>query len=92
MEIYEFTQIAIVVGGFLVVARLGLALARRIERRPADSAPALGEDRVRALEEECAILRRELSEVQERQDFTERLLLRDPHQDAAPSARAPTPR
>ena len=93
MDIYEITQIMIVATTGLVFGRLGLALARRVERRPAEPAPDVGGDeRLRALEDECAVLRRELSEVQERQDFTERLLLRKPEPSAAPEKRVPTPR
>jgi hypothetical protein len=85
MDISELTQIMAVVTTGLVFARLGLALARRVERRPVEPASgSAGDERVRALEEECVVLRRELSELQERQDFTERLLLRDAH-PAAPS-------
>ena len=79
MDIYELFQITMVGMSGLVFARLGLALARRIERpRAREEARPAADDRVRALEDECAVLRRELGELQERQDFTERLLLRDP--------------
>jgi putative heme degradation protein len=77
MDAYDITQILLITTAGLVFARFGLALARRVEMR----SPARGgltpaaEDRLRALEEECAILRQELSEVHERQNFTERLLL-----------------
>jgi hypothetical protein len=94
MDIYEITQIMAVVTTGLVFARLGLALARRVERRPADPAApaAVGDERLRALEDECVVLRRELSELQERQDFTERLLLRGSQQVPAPEKRVLTPR
>jgi hypothetical protein len=93
MDIYEIIQITLIATSGLVFARLGLALARRVERRPAEPVSAsVGDERLRALEEECAILRRELGEVQERQDFTERLLLRDPRPAAAPEKRVLTPR
>jgi hypothetical protein len=93
MDIYEITQIMVVVTTGLVFARLGLALARRVERRPAARASgSVGDERVRALEDECAVLRRELSELQERQDFTERLLLRDAHPVAPSEQRVVTPR
>lgn len=78
MDIYEITQIMLVATSGLVFGRLGLALARRIERRPAEPRDPLADDRLRALEEECGTLRRELGELQERQDFTERLLARGP--------------
>lgn len=74
MDLYELTQIMVVVTGALVTGRLGLALARRIERRPAESKDPLADERLRALEDECGALRREIGELQERQDFTERLL------------------
>lgn len=92
MDIYEITQITAVVTAGAVLARLGLALARRLERRPADPAVTGPQDeRVRALEEDCAILRRELSELQERQDFTERLLVRSAGPEPAPGKAVLTP-
>jgi hypothetical protein len=91
MDIYEITQIGAIVTTGLVFARLGLALARRLERRPTEPAvPA--DDRVRALEDECVILRRELTELQERQDFTERLLVRGAQPAPTPEKRVLTPR
>ena len=94
MDIYEITQIMAVVTTGLVFARLGLALARRVERRPAKPAApaAVGDAQLRALEDECVILRRELSELQERQDFTERLLIRGSQQVPAQEKRVLTPR
>jgi hypothetical protein len=74
MDIYELTQIMIVITTGLVFGRLGLALARRIERRPTGTAVAADGERLRAVEDECTQLRREVAELQERQDFTERLL------------------
>ena len=96
MDIYELTQIMVVLTGALVVGRLGLALARRIERRPADTREPLADDRLRALEDECGVLRREVGELQERQDFTERVLQgpareRLPHPES-PEKRPVTPR
>ncbi len=64
----------------LVLGRVGLAMARFLERRLSGT-PGLGpetEDKLRAVEDECAMLRQELSELQERQDFTERVLHQDP--------------
>jgi hypothetical protein len=60
----------------LVLGRLGFALAGYVERRLSGSQDAnLGaENRLRAVEDECTLLRQELSELQERQDFTERVL------------------
>ena len=85
MDIYELTQIVLVLSCGLVLARLGIALARRIERRPATT-PELGsgaEDRLRSLEEEATALRSELAELYERQDFTERLLREKPSSERA---------
>jgi hypothetical protein len=61
----------------LVLGRLGFALAGYVERRLSGSQDAnLGaENRLRVVEDECTLLRQELSELQERQDFTERVLL-----------------
>jgi hypothetical protein len=93
MDIYEITQIMLIVTSGLVFGRLGLALARRIERRPAEPNTALADERLRALEDECTVLRRELGELQERQDFTERLLARGPGEarSAPRDERVPTP-
>jgi hypothetical protein len=60
----------------IVLGRVGLAFARLIERR-SSGASALGpesEVRLRVLEEEYTLLRQELTELQDRQDFTERAL------------------
>ena len=79
MDLGDITQLVLVATTALVLGRVGLALARLLERRasgkPSSSADA--EDRLRVLEEECNLLRQELTEVQERQDFTERALLHD---------------
>lgn len=78
MDPGDFTQLVLVVTTALVLGRLGWALARLIDRRasrPHDlSEPAA--ERLRALEDEQLALRQELAELQERQDFTERILLR----------------
>ena len=60
----------------VVLGRLGFALARYVERRLSGSPDSSheAESRLRTVEDECALLRQELSEMQERQDFTERLL------------------
>lgn len=87
MDLGDFTQLVLVVTTALVLGRVGLALARLIEHR-ASGKPALppeGEERLRALEEDCAALRQELTEVQERQDFTERALLQDPDRARPPA-------
>jgi hypothetical protein len=60
----------------LVLGRLGFALARYFERRLSSSQGPTqeAESRLRTVEDECVLLRQELSELQERQDFTERVL------------------
>ena len=76
MDIYDITQITLVLSAGLVFARMGMAIARRIERRPDPDArlTAAAEDRLRSLEGESSIMRQELTELHERQDFTERML------------------
>jgi hypothetical protein len=99
MNAYDVTQILLVATAGMVLARFGLALARRLESRlPTQGGlPPAAEDRLRALEDECAILRQELAQVQERQDFTERLLI-ESHAapklspSESPPGRVPTPR
>ena len=93
MEAVEFTQLVFVCTACLVFGRVGLALGRAIERRwaGAATAPAEAEDRLRTVEEECLTLRREVAELQERQDFTERALLHDPAR-ARPVIEAPAER
>jgi hypothetical protein len=63
----------------LVLGRIGLALARYVERRLSGIQDAThgADNRLRAVEDECTLLRQELSELQERQEFTERALLQD---------------
>ena len=93
MDLGDITQLVFVATTALVLGRVGLAVGRLIERR-ASGKTALTpetEDRVRALEDECSALRQELTEVQERQDFTERALLRDPVR-ASPATRQPPPK
>jgi hypothetical protein len=80
MDLGNITQLVLVATTALVMLRVGVALARLIERR-ASGKPGLppeADDRLRLLEEECTALRHELAEIQERQDFTERALLQDP--------------
>jgi hypothetical protein len=99
MDLGYLTQLVLVATTALVLGRVGLAFARLIERR-SSAASALNpdsEDRLRVLEEECTLLRQELSELQDRQDFTERALLHDPAQPKVPASapserRVPTPR
>ena len=97
MDIYDITQITLVLSAGLVIARVGMALARRIERRPEldPRLDAAAEERLRALEEESSILRHELQELYQRQDFTERLLQsksdRRPARAELPDERPVTP-
>lgn len=90
MDLGDITQLVLVATTALVLGRVGLALARLIERRSSrtPAPPPDAEDRLRALEEECTFLRQEVTELQERQDFTERALLHDP---AQPRSAAPDP-
>jgi len=79
MDLGDITQLVLVATTALVLGRVGLALARLIERR-SSGRPQLSEEtgeRLRVLEDECLILRQDLNELQERQDFTERALLHD---------------
>jgi hypothetical protein len=88
MDPTDFIQLAFAATTALVLGRMGFALARYVERR-LSGAPGVssdGETRLQAIEEECALLHQELSELQERQDFTERVL----HQDPGPG-RLPRP-
>ena len=91
MDPGDFTQFVLVITTALVLGRVGLALARLIERRPSGKAALTpeAETRLRAVEEECTTLRQELTEVQERQDFTERALLQDPSRARAAGQPAP---
>ena len=79
MDLGDITQLVLVATSALVLGRLGLALARLIERRSSSQPGLSGEVGARflALEDECLSLRQELTELQERQDFTERALLHD---------------
>jgi hypothetical protein len=80
MDLGDVTQLVLVATTALVVGRVGLALARLIERR-ASATPALTpetEERLQALEAECSAFHQELTDLQERQDFTERALLQEP--------------
>jgi hypothetical protein len=98
MDPVEFTQLVFVCTACLVLGRVGLALGRAIERRWAGPATASAEteERLRAVEEESLTLRREVAELQERQDFAERALLHDPARARpvieAPAERVVTPR
>jgi hypothetical protein len=96
MDLGDITQLAFVATVTLVLGRIGWSFARLIDRR-ASRQPALPDDaaeRIRALEDEQLALRQDLSELQERQDFTERALLREqpPKRDLAAPERTATPR
>jgi hypothetical protein len=79
MDLGDITQLVLVGTTALVLGRVGLAVARLIERRSSGQPGFPGEvgERLAALEGECLSLRQELGELQERQDFTERVLLHD---------------
>ena len=79
MNLIEVVQLLMAGTGVVLLGRVGFALTRWVERRlnhPGLAAEA--EDRLRVLEEECSVLRLEVTELQERQDFTERALLPSP--------------
>jgi cell division protein FtsB len=79
MDLADITQLTLVATFTLVTGRIGWSLARLIDRR-ASRQPALTHDaaeRIRTLEDEQMALRQEVAELQERQDFTERVLLRE---------------
>jgi hypothetical protein len=90
VDLGDITQLVLVATTALVLGRVGLALARLIERRSAAGSALApeSEDRLRALEDECTLLRQGLTELEERQDFTERALLPEP---AKPMVPAPAP-
>jgi hypothetical protein len=86
MDLGDLTQLAFVATTVLVLGRVGWALARLIDRRSSDPAgQAELAERVRALEDDYHSVRQELAEMQERQEFTERALLRDPTQSGPPA-------
>jgi len=99
MDLGDITQLALVAAVVAVLSRVGWALARMIERRSSGdtSLPTEAAERLRVLEEEQLSLHQQLAELQDRQDFTERVLLRDarppvaPSLPAAPSDRQVTP-
>lgn len=91
MDIGYLTQLAVIATATLVFGRMGWAVAKLIDRR-ASRPGALPEDaaeRLRALEEEQVALRHELDDLQERQDFTERALLREPGTERPPAPSLP---
>jgi hypothetical protein len=76
MNLIEVVQLVVAGTGVVLLGRVGFALTRWVERRLSHPAPsAEAEERLRVLEEECSALRQEVTELQERQDFTERALL-----------------
>ena len=84
MDPINLIQLMFAGAAVIVFGRVGFAFSRYIERR-LSGAPAQAheaESRLQAVEAECTLLRQELSELQERQDFTERVL-------QAPPAREP---
>jgi hypothetical protein len=87
MDLGDITQLVLVATTALVLGRVGLALARLIERRPSGASVSSpeSENRLRLLEDECTLLRQELAELQERQDFTERALLQDSGRPQVPA-------
>jgi hypothetical protein len=96
MDLGDITQLALVATLTLVFGRIGWSFARLIDRR-ASRQPAISHDaaeRIRTLEDEQLALRNELAELQERQDFTERALLRQqpPTTELAAPDRIATPR
>jgi hypothetical protein len=99
MDLGDITQLSLVATTVFVVGRVSWALARLIERRASaePTVPAEGVERLRALEDEQLMIRQQLAELQERWDFTERVLARDerapvllPRPEAFPE-RAATP-
>jgi len=63
---------AMLLGSFVVFGPIGRAFAERL--RGKGKAPALDSGEVEALRDELYSLRQQVSELAERQDFTERLL------------------
>jgi hypothetical protein len=95
MDLGDITQLAFVATITLVFGRIGWSFARLIDRR-ASRQPTLSDEaaeRIRTLEEEQLAVRQELAELQERQDFTERALLREqpPKRDLPAQERIATP-
>jgi hypothetical protein len=93
MDPVNIIQLAFAGTAVLVLGRVGFAVAWYLERRlsGAPTPSPEGEDRLRAVEDECALLRHELSELQDRQDFTERVL-QDPARGRIARPEAPEDR
>jgi hypothetical protein len=78
MDMGDITQLTLVATTALILGRLGWSLARLIDRRSTSQGMSADTaERIRGLEDEQAMLRQELTELQERQDFTERALVRE---------------
>jgi hypothetical protein len=96
MDLGDITQLAFVATVTIVLGRIGWSFARLIDRRGSRQAalPDEAAERIRILEDEHLALRQELAELQERQDFTERALLRErpPRTDLAAPERIATPK
>ena len=90
MDLGDITQLAVVATITLVFGRIGWSLARLIDRRASRQPAVSGEaaERLRSLEEEQMALRQELAELQERQDFPERALVREPQRPVPGEPRA----
>lgn len=87
MNVIELAQLAMIATGAVLLGRVGFAMTRWLERRLNPSRlGAEAEDRLQVLEEECGRLRQEVTELQDRQEFTERALLNPP---PSPGLRAP---
>jgi hypothetical protein len=96
MDLGDLTQLAFVATAVLVLGRVGWAFARLIDRRglPEPRVPAEVAERLRVLEEEQLSIRHQMAELEERQDFAERALVRgsaDPRAPAAQPERVATP-
>jgi hypothetical protein len=63
---------AVLLGGFVIFGPIGRAFAERLRVRSREGALDTGE--LDALREELSSVRRQVAELAERQDFTERLL------------------
>ncbi len=73
MDVMAFLALMATLGTVGVAfSPLGRALAERIRGRP--RGPALDTGEVEALHDELAAIRRQVDELAERQDFTERML------------------
>ncbi|MGH7525575.1 MAG: hypothetical protein ACREMX_02610 [Gemmatimonadales bacterium] len=82
----ELVQLVLVAAAALVLGRAGLALARIAERHFSEhrGLNPETEGRLLLLEEEYNSLRRDLTELRDRQDFMDRLFLRDPADRPSP--------